>query len=216
MYKCNYCDKKGERSIDTQLDDYVRFKNKYYHRDCLYEYIHKKYPDKNKDELDDMINKELMKTEHIKEFMYYKDMLYQHLFARYSKDISPYIYINIDKVVAGEYKNMNVGISYKDLYKMWTHKKFLRKLDKVAYGKSLSTDQRISYDLAIIIKEYPKYKKAQNKKILHENTIEELVELKQKSKSLLERKKQIELEMEKNKEKEELKDEIDVEDLLDI
>lgn len=60
----------------------------------------------------------------------------------------------------GEYYHVSVPIPYRHLYDMWRRKaKYLNKIadDNKTKGKDMSPQQRLNYDLAILINQYDSY-----------------------------------------------------------
>lgn len=164
MRKCKYCDAKGEKSINTDTDDYVKLKNCYSHTNC-----HKIFLKTKKKMSDEIINSEIifLKNKMAKDQQNIKDKdeFINYIKLYYNISLTNWQYNKIAKVNNGTYKQgMKEGISYCDLLEMWTNKKFLKKLEKIVYNRNLDPTKRFDYDLSIVVDEYDKYKKSKIKK----------------------------------------------------
>lgn len=165
MYKCKYCDKKGEKSINSNEDEYLKVKSSYCHSDCHISFLITKKKMSKKDatiEVNHLMSVQKRNIDDIK----LKQEFVDYVQSYYNTTLTTWQYTKINQVVQGRYKSkMKEGISYFDLYEMWTNQKFLRKLEKISYSKNIKKENRFDYDLGIIVSEYEKYKKAKIKKM---------------------------------------------------
>lgn len=85
------------------------------------------------------------------------DWLYKVYDVNY---LPSYIFVNLQKVYQGTYKNLKVPIPVEDLSEMWEQKinKFKQQAKyQESMGKTMPVVNRISYDLAILISKYDDY-----------------------------------------------------------
>lgn len=162
--KCQICDKKGEKSINVESDDYIYTNGKYYHTQCYHLYLLQKKKFTNEEAIVEIkIIKEKMMAEG--ENTLYKEKLNKLLCEIYDVAIIPsYFFIKLNKINQGTYKGMSKGITNKELFEMYSNKKFIKKLDKIAFKKSLKGQDRIQWDLAIVVNNYDKYIEGKKKK----------------------------------------------------
>lgn len=164
MRKCRYCDSKGEKTIDERFDDFVVIKTKtsrkYYHKKCFYEYVesNKKIKDKNKYiseiEIENEIEKQRIKS---------RSKLLSFMYDYYDTTIiTAYIINKIDDIFYGKRKNFNDVITYEELLLMYKKKgNYLNKIAIQKKNKGMgfkSLQNRISYDLGVLVNMYPSFK----------------------------------------------------------
>ena len=89
----------------------------------------------------------------------------------------------MENVVKGEYKGKSKPIAYRDFARCWID--IQCELDNIFHknqklGKNMSEDQRVNYDLAIVVSSYPKWKKKQefNKQKIENRKVAEQKEVK--------------------------------------
>lgn len=186
--KCNDC--KGAITIDVNdIKDVVYFKKYYYHKSCFEKLATKKSLSKRsssdwKEALDDGMKQIQADAKYMINYCHGRDLLYEHLLSNYDIcSISTYCEDTINKVLTGTYKGKSKPISYRDFAECWVS--IQPELDKIyvnnkRLGKSMSGDQRINYDLAVVVRMYPQWKKSQeyNKRKTENRNISEQKEVK--------------------------------------
>ena len=180
--KCAKC--KGEIEIDVNdIRDVVYFDKSYYHKDCFRELAQQKASNKRcsakwQETLSDDLKQVSQNANYIINYCYGRDLLFEHLLNSYDIcALSSYIKMALDNVVAGKYKGKSKPIPYRDLAICWIDGQ--RALDKIyinnkQIGKDMSGDQRLIYDLAIVVNRFPKWK---NLKVKSEKAKQELVNM---------------------------------------
>jgi len=141
LRKCKHCDDVNEKSIDTSQNRYLKIGSNYAHFDC-----HKIYL--------------VSRTKEIE----LKEELFNLLLDYYETPIPNGFFVKIDAITKGKYKGISNPISYFELVEMYSNKKMMDKLDKLAYDKSLKKEDRLHWDLGCMVNEYPNYVKAKRKK----------------------------------------------------
>ena len=169
--KCAKC--KGEIEIDVHdIKDVVYFEKKFYHKTCFIETATKKAASKRsslgwQSALNDGLRQVQNDAVYNIEYCYGRDLLFEHLLNNYNVcAISSYANMNISNVVSGKYKGKSKPISYKELAMCWIEgQKALDKInaDNHQLGKNMTGDQRIIYDLAVVVNKFPKWKSAKIK-----------------------------------------------------
>jgi hypothetical protein len=166
--KCNHC-KKAIHIDRNDIRDVLMFKNKYYHNACFVLHVQQKLAGKRvlqfwKDALSqiDEFERDAKKT---LEYCFNRDDLYDHLLNHYDVvSIPSSVFTRIDAVLDGEYGIKSKPIDYADFVSCW---KFGQKrLDKIAAdkrksGHGINGVDRINYDLAIVVRKFPQWKKKQ-------------------------------------------------------
>lgn len=162
--RCEGCKEliEKKRGIDTE---YFRYKKKYYHKDCLIEKLNSLKKDKvdNIDlflkQLDD---EEINRRNEADIYWYEKNKLFQWLYDFY--DVGGFdtaFYLKVNNMVQGKDYKCKLGITYQELLEMY--QKMANYLNKVARNKGIENDNRCYWDLAIVIKDYGKYKEWKEK-----------------------------------------------------
>lgn len=184
LLKCNYCDptvKRGEKqvkTIDTDLDDYIKDeRGKYYHTDCykLFLKIKKK---KSDDEIIKIIKdrKEVQELE-MKETIS-KDKFLKWIMNYYDSSLSGYFLKKLQAVRNGTYQGINEPIDYDTLLDIYIH--MANYLNKNAIKRGVnSISNRMIYDLAIVVGNYGDYKRFRDKQrqnLIDTREIEENIE----------------------------------------
>lgn len=93
----------------------------------------------------------------------YKEAVYDFIKETYSLSIIPTtVWQKISNIYSGTFKGMSSGIPPEHLLDMWKRKiDMLNSIaDKnVTKGKNMSTDQRLNYDLSVLVNKYDSYLK---------------------------------------------------------
>lgn len=168
--KCDHC--KESIHIDrNNVRDVLMFKDKYYHNQCFKERVQQRLAGKQphkmwKDALDHIHEYENDAKEAI-EFWFTRDDIYNHILEHYDviKVESP-IFTRIDAVITGTYGRKSKPIDYADFVECWRYGQ--SKLDNIARqnkaaGKNIVGAARVNYDLAVVVKKFPQWKKWQEK-----------------------------------------------------
>jgi hypothetical protein len=168
--KCDHC--KESIHIDrNNVHDVLMFKNKYYHNRCFEERVKQRLAGKQphpmwKDALDHVSEYENDAKEAI-EFWFTRDDIYNHILEHYDviKVESP-IFTRIDAVITGTYGRKSKPIDYADFVECWRYGQ--SKLEEIARknraaGKNITGEARVNYDLAVVVKKFPQWKKWQEK-----------------------------------------------------
>lgn len=161
--KCQICDGKNEKSIDTETDDYVAIKkndaNLYYHTQCYQIYLMTKKKMSEEESVLEIQRLKAIMAEQMEE-MKYRDKLCRLIMDLYDISHLPkYFFIRLSEINNGTYKNIKEPISNFDLFEMYSNQKLIAKLGNIALKKGISKDRRLYWDLAIVLNEYEGYKK---------------------------------------------------------
>lgn len=169
--KCQDC--KKEIVVDRDnIDGIIFFKKYYYHEDCFRALATKRAsqsrssPDWKKALDDNLIH---LKKETMDALNYWigRDDLFTHLLDNYNiNSVSSYVSKTVDQIIQGTYKGKSNPIPYRDFATCWIESQ--KGLDKIAMkneriGKKMTGDQRINYDMAIMVRRYPEWKKEKAK-----------------------------------------------------
>lgn len=208
-YKCMVCDEKGEKSIDTNSDDYIKVVSSYVHSDCY----RVKLTTRRQNRLTE--SDAIVEIQRIKEIMdaegnlaQLKDDFFRMLMDYYDINLPSYFYQKIAEIVNGKRKGLKDSISYSELYEMYSNEKMLRKLEKIAFKKNMNDmGSRLFWDLGVMVNEYDKYKKSKSKKLHEDDTVKKLIEETERMKHIITRK-----DVENNEEKED--ESVDLGDLI--
>lgn len=175
LRKCKYCDEKGEKTIDTSENRYLKIGVSYAHFDCHKIYLTtKKRGSKFTEEdailecfrLEEITKKEVMESE-------LKEELFNILLEYYEIPIPNNFFIKIDAITKGKYKGISNPISYAELVEMYSNHKMIEKLEKIGFSKGLKKEDRLHWDLGCMVNEYPNYVKAKRKrKALEQDSIQ--------------------------------------------
>lgn len=83
------------------------------------------------------------------------------IYAQYNVSFLPtYVFVNLDKVYKGTYKNLNKPIPVEELFDMWQRKiDYLNQLATYneSIGKTMTSAERVLYDLAVLLAKYDGY-----------------------------------------------------------
>lgn len=161
--KCRICDGKNEKSINIEVDDFIMIKkgkvSEYYHTQCyLIHLISKKKMSEQESLLEIQRIKSLM-IEEIEDKKY-REKLCGLIMNLYNISFLPnYFFIRLSEINKGTYKNIKEPISNLELFEMYSNQKLIAKLEKIAIKKNIKKDNRLYWDLSIILNEYESYKK---------------------------------------------------------
>jgi hypothetical protein len=169
LLKCNYCDPtltkemknkgfKGTKSINTDIDHYIRDeKNKYYHSECYVKHlIKRKKMDEN--EARDMLEIQTIKFKEELKKQIDKDKFYRWIMSYYDAPLPSYFCMKINEIINGTYEKTNEPIPYITLLDIYD--KMGIYLNKNAANKNFkNTGQRMNYDLAVVLGKFGDYKK---------------------------------------------------------
>jgi hypothetical protein len=191
LRKCGYCDYDSngrslgmdKKSVNLETDDFLRYKNKFYHTICFIQLLKKKGK-LNEIEIDNLV-KETKKENQIEiQLIIDKDKLTFWIYENYNITVLPSSFFNkLDEINNGSYKGLSTGINNDDILNIF--KKMKLYLDKNAEklknkGKGFkSITERINYDLSVVINNYDKYKgwkKEQESQTFKENEQDSYVE----------------------------------------
>jgi hypothetical protein len=182
--KCACC--KNEIVIDVDdVRDVSYFDKLYYHTSCLHELATQKSANKRcspkwTEVLTVGWRQAQIDARNIIDYCYGHDKLFDHILYHYNVyAISSYTKMMMENVVKGKYKGKSKPIPYRDFAGCWIESQ--ANLDDVyrynqKHGKSMTDEQRINYDLAIVVRTYPDWKKKQEynkRKLENRNIIEQ-------------------------------------------
>lgn len=177
--KCQHC--KQPIVVDkNDINGIIFFKDYYYHEDCFMTLATKRAANPRsspawKEALNDnLIN---LKKETISALNYWigRDNLWDHLLTNYDiNSVSTYVSKKADQIVQGKYGGKSNPIPYRDFAACWIESQV--GLDKIAMknehlGKKMTGDQRINYDMAIVVRRFPEWKKEKEKVEQHKKEI---------------------------------------------
>lgn len=168
--KCAHC-KKAIYIDRNNIHDVLLFKDRYYHNQCFILTVQQKLAGKRvlqvwKDALSQMDTFE-NDAKRTLEYWFNRDDLYNHLLEHYDVVTVPSsVFTRIDAVIEGEYGKKSKPIDYADFVACWRYGQ--KKLDKIAMekrksGKEIVGLARINYDLAVVVRNFPQWKKKQEK-----------------------------------------------------
>ena len=159
----------------SSLGDIIVFNNKYYHKDCFIKAAKSHHRGKLKEALEHYPQIEEESKHRLTE-LYVKDTLYRFLLQYYSLTVIPvYFWKKIADLTNGRYPNVSVAIPYKHIYDMWRRRaNYLNRLADTnkSKGKEMTGEQRLHYDLAVLINQYDSYLRFLEKEKMKEVTEE--------------------------------------------
>lgn len=164
--RCKYC---GEEFAlpHVFLEDIIYFSSGefrgWWHIDCFYKSKFESGMPENK--IRTVIQKRIPKTaKHITKAVA-QDDLYQLMRDYYGIAVVPnHMFIKLDRIYKGLYKNSGVPIPPEDLLDMLIQKRDY--LDRIAQKKNMSGMARFNYDLAVVMAHYGSYLEWKNKKLV--------------------------------------------------
>lgn len=168
--KCDHC--KESIYIDrNNVRDVLMFKDKYYHNQCFKERVQQRLAGKQphkmwKDALDHISEYENDAREAL-EFWFNRDDIYNHLLNNYDIiEVPGTVFTRLDAVINGTYGRKSKPIDYADFVACWrdgqTTLNRINRKNKIA-GKNIEGVARINYDLAVVLKHFPQWRKKQEK-----------------------------------------------------
>lgn len=168
--KCDHC--KNSILIDrNNVHDVVLFRNKYYHSKCFEERVRQRLSSKKPhqmwvDALSRIKEYESDAVEAV-EFWFNRDDIYNHLLDNYDiVEVPGTVFTRLDAVITGTYGRKSKPIDYADFVACWRDGQAsldrINRNNKVA-GKNIEGVARINYDLAVVLKKFPQWRKYQEK-----------------------------------------------------
>lgn len=186
------------KQFDILTNEYIKYKNRYYEVSCFENIFKAKgFTDEEIEELKLTINnsaikeKQAIKDRILKESKNKEiakkndinrqanlDKLYKYLKYNYdTKVIKKVVFIKLERINSGNFQGLSEGITYEDLLIMFKSKqKFLNNVyrNNIKQGKNMDANQRILYDLSILVNKYDDYKKwKEQQRILQSNVLKE-------------------------------------------
>lgn len=174
--KCNHCDPtitrkereegiKPVKTIDTETDNVIRYKKKYYHHDCFVEHMSQK--EKSEEEIYEIIAECQREQEDIIKENAEKDSFFTWIMDFYDSNVIPeYFMMKIHHVRIGKYKGLREPIDYVTLLDIYQHmERYLRKLSMKKEFAGIG--QHMTYDLAVVVGNYEDYKRYKQKQELN-------------------------------------------------
>ncbi|MGG1659503.1 hypothetical protein [Brevibacillus sp. NRS-1366] len=162
--KCNYCDPKHVKSIDSETDDFIRDNDtkKYYHTDCfkLHLKIRKRLTD---EEIESHVAERISFREQEMREKIDRDNFFQWLMNYYDTSLPSYFYMKVQSVRTGEHELVKEPIDYETLLDIYQHMESY--LNKLAAKKQMSVSSRMNYDLAVVIGNLGDYRRYKAKQI---------------------------------------------------
>lgn len=171
-FKCPACGKPCVVDANS-LDDFVYYKGKYYHDECFNSRV---YQGKKPVTLEQIQRYKQASKDRLTE-LYNIDVLYCFLLRYYDLTVIPTTFwMKVKSLTEGNYHLVSVAIPYEHLYDMWRRK--ANYLNKVAEnnrrkGKPMEPEQRLQYDLAILINQYDSYLRFLEQEKIKEAEVEE-------------------------------------------
>ncbi|GED73054.1 hypothetical protein BRE01_67560 [Brevibacillus reuszeri] len=161
--KCNYCDPKNVKSIDSETDDFIRDNDtkKYYHTDCymLHLKTRKRLTD---EEIETRVSERVAYREQEIREMIDKNNFFQWLMNYYDAALPSYFYMKVQSIRTGKHELVKDPVNYETLLDIYQHMESY--LNKIAAKKQMSVSSRMNYDLAVVIGnmgDYRRYKAKQ-------------------------------------------------------
>lgn len=168
--KCEHC--KGSILIDrNNVHDVILFKNKYYHDKCFKDRVQQRLSKKSHHKMwDDALNHISEYAADAKEaiaFWFTRDDIYDHLLNNYDiVSVPDSVFARLDAVITGTYGRKSKPIDYEEFVSCWrdgqTTLNRINRDNRMA-GKNIDGVHRVNYDLAVVLKKFPIWKKKQEK-----------------------------------------------------
>lgn len=165
--KCKWCEEKDIISNKENTEGVVYFKKSYYHQECFKQFCASKMSAK-KPTIDwsEILNNISQWQNDAKVMMreaVFKDELYEFLMRSYNLScMSTRIYKHFSDIYKGEYKGLAYAIGPEELLSEW--KFYLEQLRANRSYKSMSNDQALIYDMAVILGKNAEYRELMEKK----------------------------------------------------
>lgn len=167
---CKKCKEKINIALENlNSGEFVKYKSVFYHTDCFIDQANKMISKNNKASItwqEALDNLDIYKSEakdSVKTTLY-RDALNEHLIDNYEvAALSSYFWNVIAEIENGQYRKKRCKkISISEILDMWEY--YQPELDKtykenLRRGNEMFGEDRVRYDLAIIIKNYEKIKK---------------------------------------------------------
>lgn len=184
--KCNCCKETIYISKNT-IDDAIFYDKKSYHRKCFIDICNKRAKMKRVDvsEKWQWVLKNIERISHESKYHYiesiYKEEINQFILSEYDLTIIPSsVWQKLSNIYFGTFRGMSVGIPPEELIDMWRRKiDYLNRIanQNMTKGKVMNSDQRINYDLSILINKYDGYKKwKESQRVLEQEQREQRLE----------------------------------------
>lgn len=153
------------------VHDVLKFEERYFHTKCFEAYVQNKLSGPRprarwKNELNNIKKYENDAKEAV-EFWFVRDDIYRHLLEHYDvTTVESPVFSRLDAVITGTYGRRSKPIDYAEFVQCWREGQ--KTLDNIARnnkiaGKNITGQARINYDLAIVLKKFPQWKKWQEK-----------------------------------------------------
>lgn len=177
--KCDCC-KKTVYISKNNVDDAIFYDKKSYHRKCFIDICNKRANMKRENVaekwqwvLRNIENIQIESREHFFKAVD-KEEVNQFILEEYDLSIIPSsVWQKLGSIYSGTFRGMSIGISPNELIDMWRRKiDYLNKVanQNVTKGKVMNSEQRINYDLSILVNKYDGYRKwKENQKKLNSN-----------------------------------------------
>lgn len=167
---CKKCKEKINIALENlNSGEFVKYKSAFYHTDCFIDQANKMISKNNKasitwQEALDNLDEYKSEARNVVKFTLYRDALNEHLIDNYEvAALSSYFWNVIAEIENGQYRKKRCKkISISEILDMWEY--YQPELDKtykenLRRGNEMLGEDRVRYDLAIIIKNYEKIKK---------------------------------------------------------
>jgi len=151
--KCQQCPNK----IDLEKEAFIYDKEKYYHTECLLEYLTTKKRSKlSEQQAKEYIDNLLISSQEKGKLIVTKVKFYKWLNRKYEVVFLPkYLYEKFEQVFAGKWKGMTRPIPVEDIWDIWMRQwNYIQKTynwKKGVGGEPEDAIGRINYDLAIVL-----------------------------------------------------------------
>lgn len=157
--KCGWCKENIELEKEKQT---VLQNKKYYHYDCFIEKeISKKRNTPTQKEAEDFARQLIEENKHIINEIVNKNHLYLWLQRKYDLAVIPtYVYQKLADIYSGKWKDLTRQIPPEDILDMFKrqwHNLEQININNINKGKKLNPENRLNYDLSIIINKSSSY-----------------------------------------------------------
>jgi hypothetical protein len=175
---CNCC-KDTFYISNENINDAIYYGGKTYHSRCFIQLCNKRVSAKKIDTREkwSLILENIKKIEndsvnHLSDAID-KQKIFEFIREAYDLTTIPSsVWQKIGNIYTGTFRGMSVGISPKHLEDMWKRKiEYLNKIanNNITNGKNMTKEQRINYDLSILVNKYDSYLEwLENQKILEQ------------------------------------------------
>lgn len=166
--KCGQC--KNFITFEKEIGDIIYKSDVAYHINCYKKKLGERKRGKfTESDIEILVGDLLLDSQHRIDNLVYKNHLYQYLMKTYEiAGFTTRFYTKMEQVFLGKFRKMSKGIPPEHLLDMFPRKKSL--LDK--NFRKLIGEDKVNYDLGILIREYPSYLKWAGKKSTEENKVE--------------------------------------------